>query len=227
MPINIRNPLVLKYKKIIRKKFNLLVDFFDFEPGELFIEVLPLEKFKRLYKLEKGRKPQQFVVGSVLRNERIILLDKDDFEKCNHKKNEFEKVITHELTHMFIRRILWPKKISVWIEEGICHFLSFGDCPSRIKQIYDFNELKTSEGWRKKHAYNQSKEFFRKLSNEFGDKKIVEFIKKIKRGTEEQSFKEVFGKDLNKFQKAFTSNLKKEYNQQHNSTLSQYKQPRA
>jgi len=46
--------LTLEYKDLISDKFNSLVNFFDFEPGDIFIEILPLEDFDKLYELERG-----------------------------------------------------------------------------------------------------------------------------------------------------------------------------
>jgi len=202
--------LTLKCKDLINEKFKFLVNFFDFEPGDLSIEILSLENFDEFYELKKGQKPEFFVVGSALDDGRIIILDKKDFPKKEHKEEEFERVILHELAHMFIRRILWPKQTYPWIEEGVCEFISFEDYPLKIKKIVNFEELKTIEGWRKHHAYQQSKEFFKRLSEKCGKKKIAEFIKKIKEKSEEESFEEVFGEKLNKFEEEFKASLKNE-----------------
>jgi hypothetical protein len=211
MPIHLRSLLTLKYKDVIIDKFNFLVGFFDFEPSDIFLEVLPLEEFEKFYEFERRRKPEFFVVGSALNNGRIIILDKKDFpKKKDHTEDEFERVILHELCHMFIRRIIDPKQTFPWIEEGICEYISFGDYPIKIKEIVDFNEIKTLEGWKKYYAYQQSKEFFKILSKKFGNKKISYFIKKIKEKSEEESFKEVFGVELNEIQKEFLTSLKNE-----------------
>ncbi len=202
--------LTLKYKDLISDKFNSLIKFFDFEPGDVFIEILPLEMFERFSELERGKKPEFFVVGSALNNGRVIILDKKDFEKKEHKAEEFERVILHELAHMFIRRILWPKQTFPWIEEGICEYLSFGDYPLKVKKFVNFKNLEKKEDWNKHYAYQQSREFFKFLIKKFGNKKIADFIKKIKEKSEEESFKEVFGKELNELEEEFKSSLKNE-----------------
>ena len=76
MPIPYRSMLTFEYKDLISDKFDFLVSFFDFEPGDIFIEILPLENFDKLYELERGNKPEFFVVGSALNNGRVIILDK-------------------------------------------------------------------------------------------------------------------------------------------------------
>ena len=203
MPIHFRSLLTLKYKDLINEKFKFLVSFFNFEPGDVFIEVLPLNAFERYYELERGKKPDFFVVGSALNNGLIIILDKEDFEKKEHKPEEFERVILHELAHIFVRRILWPKQMYTWIEEGICEHLSFGDFPPRLKKIVSFEEIETPEGWRKHNAYQQAKEFFNYLSKNYGKEKIPELLIEIKKSSEKNAFKKVFGKELEIIEKDF------------------------
>ncbi len=212
MPIHYRSLLTLEYRDLINNKFNFLIDFFDFEPGDIFIEVFPLKDFDKFYELEMGKKPEFFVVGSTLNNGRIIILDKKDFSKKEgHNEKEFEAVILHELAHMFIRRILWPKQTYIWIQEGICEYLSFGEREFKIKKFINFKEIKTCEGWKKYIPYQQLALFFKYLAEKFGEKKFSELIKKIKEKSEEESFKEVFGKELNELEqefKAFLENKK-------------------
>jgi len=210
MPLHYRSLLTLEYKDLISEKFNFLVKFFDFEPGDIFIEILPLEMFEKFSKLERGKKPEFFVVGSALDNGRVIILDKKDFEKKEHKAEEFERVILHELAHMFIRRILWPKQTYIWIQEGICEYLSFGDYPLKIKKFISFKQLEKKENWDNHYSYQQSALFFRYLIKKFGGKKISEFIKKIKEKSEEESFREVFGEELNKIEEEFKTSLENE-----------------
>ncbi len=211
--------LTLEYKDLISDKFNFLVDFFDFEPGDIFIEILYLDDFDKFYELERGKKPEFFVVGSALNNGRIIVLDKKDFDKKEHKAEEFERVILHELAHMFIRRILWPKQTHIWIQEGICEYLSFGDYPLKIKKYVDFKDLEKKEDWDKHYSYQQSALFFKFLIKKFGKEKIANFIKKIKEKSEEESFKEVFGKELNKIEQEFKTSLENEKTTPSRNTL--------
>lgn len=210
MVIHFRNKYAIEHKEVVLKQFKYLVDFFDFEPGDIFVEILPLEEFEKFYEFENNEKPHWFVVGCALNNGRIIILDKKDFSKKKHTEDEFGPVILHELAHMFIRRLLWPKQTYIWIEEGICEYLSFKDFPIKDLKYVDFDEIKTMEGWDKHNPYQQSKTFFKFLSNRYGDKHIVDFVKKIKEKPEEKSFKEVFGEELNIVERDFKTTLKNE-----------------
>ena len=210
MVIHFRNKYVIEHKEIVLKQFRYLVDFFNFEPGDIFVEILPLEEFEKFYELENNEKSHWFVVGCALNNGRIIILDKKDFSKKKHTEDEFGPVILHELAHMFIRRLLWPKQTHIWIQEGVCEYLSFGDSPLKIKKYINFKNLEKKEDWDKHYSYQQSALFFKFLINKFGNKKIPDFIKKIKEKSEEESFKEVFGKELNEVEKEFIASLENE-----------------
>jgi hypothetical protein len=202
--------LTLEYKDLISEKFNFLVNFFDFEPGDIFVEIFPLKEFKEQCKIE-GINISNWCVGVTPKNCRVYVLDKKDFSKREgHTEEEFERVILHELAHMFIRRILWPKQTYIWIQEGICEYLSFGDYPLKIKKFVSLKYLEKKEDWDKHYSYQQSALFFKFLINKFGKDKIPKFIKKIKEKSEEESFKEVFGEELNKAEEEFKAFLENE-----------------
>jgi len=214
MALNFRNLLAYEYRKSISESFNLLVDYFNFEPGEIFIEVLPLDEFEKFYNFEYGGKSEDFIVGSTLNNGRILILDKKDFPLKKHMENEFEEVILHELCHMFIRRLTDPEHAYIWIQEGICEYLSFGKNGFKVKNNVDFRQVETEEGWDRYNPYQQAGAFFKYLSKNQGDSKIVEFIKGIKQNSQRQKefFKEVFGKELGEIQENFFNTLKNEKN---------------
>jgi len=90
MPLHYRSLLTLEYKDLISEKFNFLVNFFDFEPGDIFIEVLPLKMFERYCKFE-GIKISNWGVGVALNNGKIIILDKKDFEKKSIKRKNLKE----------------------------------------------------------------------------------------------------------------------------------------
>ena len=183
--------------------YSYLEKKFSFNPKDIFVEILPLREFEDLYVREKKEKAPWFVVGYALSNGRIVILSKDDFPKKEHSPNEFEKVACHEMCHIFVRRILWPKTTFRWIEEGVCEYFSFGSIDKPLENIISFNNLRTKEQWRKNPAYSQSREFFSFLDRTFGTKKIVDWIKKIKEKSEEDAFEEIFEIPLKEAQKTF------------------------
>lgn len=204
MTLYLKGALSQKYKKEIERKFNFLLNFFNFKkPGDIFVEILPLKNFDKKYELEKGKKPDFFVVGFASNNGRVFILDKNDFEKKNHKKEEFEGVILHELSHIFIRRILWPKKTYMWIEEGLCQYLSFKKNKFKVKKFVSFKKLESKEDWNRNPSYQQSAKFFEFLNKKFGKEKIVLFIKNIRKLGEINAFKKVFNKTIKEIEKEF------------------------
>jgi hypothetical protein len=213
MPIHYRNKCAIKYKKEISNSFDFLIKYFDCEPGDIFVEILPIEEFNKFYKFKKETKPQEFIVGYALNNGIIIVLDKKDFpKKQGHIEEEFEAVIVHELSHMFIRRLTWPEEIFIWIQEGICEYLSFGNLGFKVKRFVPFNEIETEEGWDRYNPYQQAGFFFKYLSEKYGDKKIVDFIKGLKKNSKRQIeyFEEVFSENFEEIQEKFKKEIKNE-----------------
>ena len=208
MPIYFRNKHATEYKHKICKQFEKLCSYFDVDPGSISIEILSEKEFNRVYELERKKKPEWFVVGSALNNGRVIVLAKKDFGKKKHHKSEFEPVILHELCHMFVRRITWPKHASIWIQEGICEYLSFGKKGFKVGKFIDFKEIETAKGWDKHHPYPQAGAFFCYLAKKYSDKKIVEFIKRLKHENNEMA---AFGKSFGNFtevQESFRRSLR-------------------
>lgn len=206
----ILNDFSENYKNIINQKFAFLVNFFGYDPKEITICVMSSKDFEETYEKEKGGKSPWFVVGFAANNGRIFILDKKDFERKNHSESEFGDVVLHELCHIFIRRILDPKTTYIWIEEGVCEYLSFKNYSLKIKSLVSFEEIQTIEGWKKHNSYQQSRAFFKFLSEKFGEGKISELIKNIKFYSEKEAFKKVFVKELNLLQKEFFASLENE-----------------
>ena len=77
------------YKNTIIQKFDFLVNFFDYNPKEISINVMNLKDFEETYEREKGEKSSWFVVGFTANNGRIFVLDKKDFERKKQTESEF------------------------------------------------------------------------------------------------------------------------------------------
>ena len=210
MILTTKNNLSKNYISEIKFQFGFLKDFLNYDPGDIEITILSLKEFEEIYEKENGKKSDNFVVGFAAKKGRIFLLDKEDFILKKHNKEEFEKVILHEFCHIFIRRIINPRKTYPWIEEGICQYLSFGDLRPNIHVLVDFNKLKSIEDWRIYHPYQQSALFFKFLVKTYGKNKLIDFIFRLKTIFEERAFKEVFGKELNGLQEDFFASLKNE-----------------
>lgn len=202
-----------KIKKLVRNKFNFLIKLFNFDPNKVYpyniqVNILDnLEKFLEIYKKEYKTNPPNYVVGFTVSNERIFILSENLFEKKEHSKKEFKKVITHELCHIFVRRILNPKHTFRWIEEGICQYIAFRGQKFIIKKFISFKKLEKKEDWKKYTPYQQAAKFFEFLDKKFGMNKIIDFIKLIKFKDEYEAFKEVFG-DFEIIEDLFLRDLK-------------------
>jgi len=188
-----------KLRDIIKSKFEFLLRLFDFDPNRIpphkieVAVVCSIKEFLEIYKKEYLYTPPKYVVGFAASNGRIFILHKELFEKRGHSKDEFEKVIAHELCHIFVRRILEPKSTFRWIEEGLCQYIAFKGQEFKVINFVNFRELETKEDWKKYRAYQQSAKFFEFLDEKFGMKKIINFVKLVKFKKEYDAFKEVFG----------------------------------
>jgi Peptidase of plants and bacteria len=212
MTIHFRNKHAMKYGEIIIKEFEKLKKYFDYEPGDIFIEVLPLNEFEKFYEFNYRHKPLPFIVGSALDNGIILILNKEDFTKRQgHSEDEFEQVILHEMAHMFIRRLTSPEHAFIWIQEGLCEYLSFKYSNFEIKNFIKFNEIENSEGWDKYNPYQQAGAFFKFLAQKYGDNKIVEFIKGLRENSMRQKefFEEVFLTKFEEIEKDFSEKMQK------------------
>lgn len=110
-----------------------------------------LEKLNKFYKIKNprinleliysrkefndkiGRQTPKWMVGVALKN-KIYLFSPLVIEKISsHKKSELDKIITHELCHIFNNKI--NKEILSWVDEGTALFLA------NQKKIKDFKKL--------------------------------------------------------------------------------------
>jgi hypothetical protein len=209
---------------VVRERFEFLRSFFEFELKDTMSQCVTvtiinsLEDFHERYKNENGKEPMSYVVGFAGKDGNIFVLSKELFSAKGHKKEEFERVITHELCHIFMRRILNPKKTYVWIEEGICQFLSFGDQPAKVRHPIDFSKIRAREQWNTYNAYSQSSAFFKYLTKKRGINSIGRFLNLLRSTSEENAFKEVYG-DFGQQEKEFFDSLKNEEPSPSSNTL--------
>jgi hypothetical protein len=204
------------YEEIVKVKFNFLKDFFGFDPNtispyKISIKILSsLEEFENKFFELNGYKPApNYVVGFTGSGGRVYVLDKAFFSLKRHKEEEFENVLLHELSHIFLRRFMDGRKVSVWIEEGLCEFLSFRNYPLKIKNFINFKEIENVSGWRKYYPYQQARAFFIFIEIRYGKDKIREFVNDIKKVGEKEAINKLFG-DREKFNRDFMSYLKNE-----------------
>ncbi len=183
------------YNHIFKKIYKKASDFFGINPKGIKLEVIKNRSIlcSRLNAAEN--EIPWYAVGFYRKN-KIIVLDKDIFPDVGHKKGEFERVILHEMCHIFIKKIV-KKEIPVWVEEGLCQFISFGDIKLKPKKLVDLARLKTYKDWyNHDNPYIYCSSFFLYLGNVFGKEKILLFLGLLNRFNAEAAFKQAFGNEL-------------------------------
>ncbi|MBN1162402.1 hypothetical protein JXA34_01520 [Patescibacteria group bacterium] len=143
----------------------------------------------------------------------IYLLNPENIEKeSNHKYSDdlYFKLIKHELSHLFYKLVTNTDKPS-WLNEGVATYVS-----GQVNEGTDFSNLsKFLEDPKEVGSaiYKEAGFALLLLSKEFGDEKILQYIKEIKgyRTSDEirLKFQSVFDRDLT--YDSFNMLLKKHY----------------
>ena len=128
----------------------------------------------------------------------ISIFEEDVFEKVSpHPKEDFPKVLAHEITHIYTKskfNLTFP----MWLNEGIAYVIADQDKKTGEKK--DIRQVHTFEEWNKNPAYGASGKFVRYLIEKFGKEKLVELLKEIKENEKKETFKtkfeQTFGEDF-------------------------------
>jgi len=197
---------IIKNKEEITKRINLaykLVNcFFDQKIPEIDINII---NSRNEFDILNGRKTYKWEVGyTFLKNNKvnIVIFNPESFEKyTTHKKDEFESILIHELTHAYtgyVLKFFYPK----WLHEGLVGYLAEQYKNSNIKSedVIELSKIHSLEDWSKTNKYSESFLFTKFLFDEFGKEKMINFMKNLgwKISPEDfvDSFKKYFNKDI-------------------------------
>lgn len=108
-----RNPLLTKYSKEVS-------DFFELSESRINVHLIQSRKeYNELW----GDKTEDWMVGFT-RGRTVFIFDKDKFEtESNHPKSDFEKVLKHEIAHIYYRQ-LKQNSAPAWLNEGIACYVA-------------------------------------------------------------------------------------------------------
>lgn len=190
-------------KKILdfKKSYNKASSFFGIKPKNIKLKII-----KDPEKIFHNKKIPWYAVGFYNKNT-VIIVDKELFPLRGHKKNEFSKVMLHEMCHIFIKKIV-KKRIPVWIEEGLCQFIAFGS-KAKPKNFVDLEKLRTYKDWyRLDSPYAYCSNFFSYLHKKYGKRKILEFLKLLNKNKPEEAFIKIFGKKIKQIEEQFRKEIK-------------------
>ncbi len=191
-----------KYTLDFKKSYRKASSFFGIKPKDIKLKIIEDPE-----KIFRNKKIPWYAVGFYYKNT-VVIVDKELFPSRGHKKNEFSKVMLHEMCHIFIKKIV-KKKIPVWIEEGLCQFIAFGD-KIKPKNFVDLEKLETYKDWYNWNSpYAYCSNFFSYLHKNYGKRKILEFLESLNKNKPENAFVEVFGEKIKQAEEQFRKEMKK------------------
>jgi hypothetical protein len=154
-------------------------------------------KFDEIY----NKKTENWLVGWNT-GKFIFILDRKNFEKesCHkYSKENYKKLIKHELCHSFCDALSYRKFYPMWFSEGVAIYLS-GQIKEKMrpKKFKDFLRFYNKI---EKEMYNESGFVVELLIKKFGREKIINLIKALNNVNSEKDFEKEFKKiykfDLN------------------------------
>jgi len=205
-------------EKNIKKVVHDLVDgyqrifqFFGF--GIPSLRLVLLYTRKEIDELRQEKTPS-WLVGQADKNT-ICLFSPSVFEKVSpHRRSEFKKVLLHEMTHLFIRRIhssFEPR----WLEEGLAYFVAGQRGKKQFNSHFFLNKelpflLDSEKRWQKAlpyGAYTISFLLVKFLIKRFGKEKIIKFLSSLRgkynRKKLCQNFEQIYGQKITEEVKEF------------------------
>lgn len=186
--------------KIYKTSMKKLDKFFEinwkFNKPRLF-----LVKDRETIDLLRNKKTKKWVIGFVI-NKDLFVLDKKAFKKeSSHKysKKKYEKLIKHEMTHLYFKILSNSKVEPDWLWEGTAMYLEGLENVNKPQKLNNFLEFYSNK---EKNAlvYKESGWAVKYLIDEYGKSKLLKLIKSLKETNSKQSFsrkfKEIYGFNL-------------------------------
>ncbi len=182
-------------EELIEKASKQVSSFFNDEVPEFKISFLKTrEEMDKIWK----RPTPAWVVAKTGNDNDISIFEEDVFERVSHHpKEDFPKVLAHEITHIYTKskfNLTFP----MWLNEGIAYVVADQDKKTGEKK--DIRQAHTFEEWNKNPVYGASGKFVRYLIEKFGKEKLIDLLKEIKENEKKETFKakfkQTFGEDF-------------------------------
>jgi hypothetical protein len=169
-------------ESLIYKAYNLNKDFFEKDLDSLVIKLFyNREDFDIYFEKIYNQKSEKWIVAWIPSSSLINIFSPSVFEsQTSHSKDNFIKVLTHEISHVFIKEIYKINRPR-WLIEGLADYISGKNLNNiLLKEIIEFKELHNFKDFHKHNAYNQSGLFVKYLLDTFGKNKLFNLLINIK-----------------------------------------------
>ena len=208
---NIKN-ILDKIIPNLEKRLKISVDF---------PVTIRLHDTRKSYDKQLGRSTYNWEVGNTSTNNNYLdIIHQDSFEKySSHPKDDFLKILKHELSHIYIKGIVQKNTIPTWLNEGLAMYLADQTTQYEKRGFFIENnylsKISTEYGWNKYSnysAYDYACLFVGYLVKRYSLNKIIELLKKLKLNysynTFDKIFTDIFDKNLEMVEKDFVGSLK-------------------
>jgi len=191
-------------ENLVLSNFKKLKKFYKINVSKINLELIYSRKE---FNDKINRQTPRWMVGITFKN-KIYLLSPFIIEKVStHKKSELNKIITHELCHIFNNKI--NKNSLIWVDEGIALFLA------KQKKKKDFKKaewqffinnflIKNIDFWSfvKYNGYKISYWTIKTSTNKIGAKNLLDLIKiNAKKNNCKNKLEKVLGVSIEDFLK--------------------------
>ena len=131
----------------------------------------------------------------------VYILDINKFKlESSHKKRskqEYLKLLKHELSHLFFTVLVRKGYCPIWLWEGLPLYTSGQYLSSgKIKEFSEFlsfyDSFASKDG--KKSVYTESGFFIKVLVEKFGKEKLLKFLKSLRKVKNKKEFNDLFFK---------------------------------
>ena len=180
-----------KVESFYEKAMKELIDFY----GVDWVDNTPiiyLVNSRKNFDLIYGHKTEDWVVGTTLGYNTLLLFSPESYEKYSRHKysdEEYYSLIKHELSHLFYT-IFSKGNGPEWLDEGFAIYLSkqLKEKPNRFKNFLKYYSH-TDDG-----IYKESGFVVDGLIKKYGKGKVVDFLKVLPNINSEGDFKKKFEK---------------------------------
>jgi hypothetical protein len=189
--ISIKNQRIINASKKqeiqIKKAIKSVLNYFDekFFPYDFFINVVNTRE-----QMDEccGYKTQNWVCGNFnMKEMKVSIFQENLFGKVTpHPKKEFNKVLTHELVHLYTKK-KFQLKFPVWLSEGLAMTVA-KQCRSRYYRRHDIRGCYGYDDWAAAYPYHSSVKFVEYLLDSFGKDKLLALLEALKGFENKASF---------------------------------------
>jgi len=200
MIFNLKKKEDKKIFRIYKKAYKNLKKFYEFKE-DININVFVINNRDCINALRMKKTPKWVIGFSNPKINTIFILDRKKFSKeSEHKysKAKYERLITHEMSHIFFYRLMNDLKSPAWFSEGVALYTDGNtkvmERPKKFENFLKF--YKPGSGMFKESGF-----VIELLIKRFGKKKLLGMIKKTKgvknKKQFEKLFKKIYGFNLN------------------------------